>query len=143
MHSRRWRRSLPCGLPLLLAMVVTAVCSVAHATSVKASPHYPSVPDLRSTAYLIVDESNDKVLAARNAGVAAPIASITKLMTTLVVLEAGQPLGEMITITRDDVRETARSGSRLAAGVTLSRADLLHLALMSSRRIRPIPRGRT
>jgi D-alanyl-D-alanine endopeptidase (penicillin-binding protein 7) len=132
MHSRRWRRFSPRGLRLLLATAVIGISSVAHATSVKASPHYPSVPDLRSTAYLIVDESHAKVLAARNAEVAAPIASITKLMTTLVVLEAGQPLEEMITITHDDVRETARSGSRLAAGVTLSRADLLHLALMSS-----------
>jgi D-alanyl-D-alanine endopeptidase (penicillin-binding protein 7) len=53
-------------------------------------------------------------------------------MTTLVVLEADQPMDQKISITRDDMRETARSGSRLAQGVTLTRAELLHLALMSS-----------
>jgi D-alanyl-D-alanine endopeptidase (penicillin-binding protein 7) len=91
-----------------------------------------SSPDLRSGAYYILDESSSKVLAARNAGIAAPIASITKLMTTLVVLEADQPMDEIISITSDDVQGTAGSHSRLAAGARLSRSDLLHLALMSS-----------
>jgi len=62
-----------------------------------------------------------------------PIASITKLMTALVVLEAGQPMDEMLTITSDDLRGTAGGGgSRLAPGARLSRGDLLRLALMSS-----------
>jgi D-alanyl-D-alanine endopeptidase (penicillin-binding protein 7) len=91
-----------------------------------------SNPNLRSNAFYILDESGSRVLAARNEGVAAPIASITKLMTTLVVLDAGQSMDEMISITRDDVRETAGSNSRLAPGASLSRADLMHLALMSS-----------
>lgn len=90
------------------------------------------VPDLRSRAFYILDESDSKVLAARNAQVAAPIASITKLMTALVVLDAGQPMDEMLAITRADAQATARGDSRLAPGVRLSRADLLHLALMSS-----------
>jgi D-alanyl-D-alanine endopeptidase (penicillin-binding protein 7) len=64
--------------------------------------------------------------------VAVPIASITKLMTALVVLDAGQPMDEPIAITKDDVRGTPGSSSRLAPGARLSRADLLHLALMSS-----------
>jgi D-alanyl-D-alanine endopeptidase (penicillin-binding protein 7) len=72
------------------------------------------------------------VLAARNERAAAPIASLTKLMTAIVVLEAGQPMDEMLTITADDVRGTAGSGSRLGKGARLSRADMLHLALMSS-----------
>jgi D-alanyl-D-alanine endopeptidase (penicillin-binding protein 7) len=104
--------------------------SAAAAARVQSKPR--SNPDLRSNAFYIFDESGSKVLAARNAGVAAPIASITKLVTTLVVLEAGQPMSEMITITRDDVRETAGSNSRLAPGARLSREDLVHLALMSS-----------
>ena len=103
---------------------------VAVAAGLESKPR--SSPDLRSNSFYIFDESGSKVLASRNAGVAAPIASITKLMTTLVVLEAGQPMNEMIAVTRDDLRETAGSHSRLAQGARLSRADLLHLALMSS-----------
>jgi D-alanyl-D-alanine endopeptidase (penicillin-binding protein 7) len=112
----------------LLAAVASA--SAAAQGDVAAIPR-PS-PDLRSHAYYIVDESGSKVLAARNAGVAAPIASITKLMTALVVLEAGQSLTEIVSITSADVTGTPGSHSRLAPGARLSRADLLHLALMSS-----------
>jgi D-alanyl-D-alanine endopeptidase (penicillin-binding protein 7) len=92
----------------------------------------PPTPDLRSNAFYILDSSGSKVLAARNEHTAVPIASITKLMTALVVLEARQRMDQTITITRDDVRETPGSRSRLAPGARLSRSDLLHLALMSS-----------
>jgi D-alanyl-D-alanine endopeptidase (penicillin-binding protein 7) len=92
----------------------------------------PPGPDLKSGAFYILDESDSKVLAARNERVAVPIASITKLMTALVVLEAAQSMDETIAITQDDVRGTTGSSSRLAPGARLSRADLLHLALMSS-----------
>jgi D-alanyl-D-alanine endopeptidase (penicillin-binding protein 7) len=115
-----------------------ALCLVATLSSwpvvagAKAEMQPRSNPALRSNAFYILDESGSKVLAARNERVAAPIASITKLMTTLVVLEAGQSMDEIIAITRDDVRDTAGSASRLAPGARLSRADLMHLALMSS-----------
>ena len=92
----------------------------------------PTHPDLRSNAFYILDEADSSVLAARHERVPVPIASITKLMTALVVLEAGQQADGILAITSDDVRGTAGSGSRLAPGVHLSRADLLHLALMSS-----------
>ena len=91
-----------------------------------------AAPDLRSSAFYIVDANDSTVLAARNAQKAAPIASITKLMTALVVLEAGQPMDEMITISKSDVEATLKGGSRLAQGTRLSRRDLMHLALMSS-----------
>jgi D-alanyl-D-alanine endopeptidase (penicillin-binding protein 7) len=116
---------------MLAACLATTFPVAASATAAKAALR-SSTPHLQSNAYYILDESHSKVLAARNANVAAPIASITKLMTTLVVLEAGQSLDEKISITRDDVRETAGSGSRLAPGVTLTRGDFMHLALMSS-----------
>jgi D-alanyl-D-alanine endopeptidase (penicillin-binding protein 7) len=87
-------------------------------------------PQLRSSSVLVIDESNASVLLARQANVAAPIASITKLMTALVVLDAGQSLDEQLEITRAD-REGCR-GSRLAPGTRLTRGELLHLALMSS-----------
>lgn len=89
-------------------------------------------PDLKSNAVLVVDEKSGSVLLAQQADKAAPIASITKLMTALVVLEAKQPMDEMIQITAADRDLERGSGSRLAIGTKLSRADLMHLALMSS-----------
>jgi D-alanyl-D-alanine endopeptidase (penicillin-binding protein 7) len=89
-------------------------------------------PDVHSHAFYVLDETDSSVLAARNEQVPAPIASITKLMTALVVLEAEQPMDEMLKITSADVRGTVGGNSRLAPGAKLSRGDLLHLALMSS-----------
>lgn len=109
-----------------------AACLLAVLLPVPASAGPPATPDVRSQAFYVLDESDSSVLAARHEHVPVPIASITKLMTALVVLEAGQPADEVLTITAADVRGTAGSGSRLWSGVKLSRADLLHLALMSS-----------
>ena len=95
-----------------------------------ARPAASTEPQLRSSAMLVMDEGNASVLLARNAGKPAPIASITKLMTALVVLEGGQRLDESIKITAAD-REPG-GGSRLAVGARLTRGELLHLALMSS-----------
>jgi D-alanyl-D-alanine endopeptidase (penicillin-binding protein 7) len=114
-------------LLLLQGLALVGLSVSAHADV----PH-AGRPDVRSQAYYIIDGSDSSVLASRRETTPAPIASITKLMTALVVLEAGQPLEEKLTITAQDVRGTAGSGSRLAQGVRLSRADLLHLALMSS-----------
>jgi len=89
-------------------------------------------PGLKSGSALVIDEQTGTVLYSRNAQSAAPIASITKLMTALVVLDGGQPLDEMLEITNADRDTIHGSGSRLASGTQLSRGDLLHLALMSS-----------
>ncbi len=90
------------------------------------------LPQLKSNAVLVLDESNSSVLLSRQATVPTPIASITKLMTAMVVLESDQPLDEMLVVTDED-RERGRGAfSRLAVGTHLTRADLLHLALMSS-----------
>ena len=91
----------------------------------------PATPLLHSTSVFVLDESNSAVMLARQADVAMPIASITKLMTALVVLEAGQALDEPLEITPDD-RDPRYAGSRLEVGTRLSRGDLLHLALMAS-----------
>lgn len=112
----------------LLAAVMPAAAS--PATRGDAPPR--TRPEIRSEAYYVLDESTSSVLAARREHVAAPIASITKLMTALVVLEARQPMEQMLSITAGDVTGTAGSGSRLAQGMRLSRGELLHLALMSS-----------
>jgi D-alanyl-D-alanine endopeptidase (penicillin-binding protein 7) len=89
-------------------------------------------PALRSSAALVLDLSNSAVLYSRRSDVALPIASITKLMTALVVMEADQPLDEMLAVTEEDRSFGKGSFSRLAPGTKLSRGDLMHLALMAS-----------
>jgi len=91
-----------------------------------------SDPKLKSGSVLIIDQDSASVLYSRNSDVAAPIASITKLMTALVVLDAKQPLNEPLQITADDGDLPKASFSRLTVGTVLTRGDLLHLALMSS-----------
>ncbi len=91
-----------------------------------------SEPALRSSVALIVDETTGDVLYAKNADAVAPIASITKVMTAMVVLDAGLPLEERITITSEDIDRVKGTTSRLRIGATLTRRELLHLALMSS-----------
>lgn len=89
-------------------------------------------PKLKSSSVLIIDQSDSSVLYSRHSDVAMPIASITKLMTALVVLDAKQPLDEPILITEADRDLPKASFSRLTVGTTLSRGDLMHLALMAS-----------
>jgi D-alanyl-D-alanine endopeptidase (penicillin-binding protein 7) len=91
-----------------------------------------AAPALRSSAALVLDTTHSSVLYSRRPDVALPIASITKLMTALVVMDAAQPLDEQLEITAEDGRRRSHVVSRLAPGTTLSRGDLLHLALMSS-----------
>jgi len=89
-------------------------------------------PKLMSSSVLVVDQNDSSVLYSRHSDVAAPIASITKLMTALVVLDAKQPLDEPIQITDADRDFPKAAFSRLTVGTTLTRGDLMHLALMSS-----------
>ena len=100
--------------------------------ALQATAKNSSEPKLKSGSVLIVDQSDSSVLYSRNSDVAAPIASITKLMTALVVLDAKQPLDEPIQITAADRDFPKSSFSRLTVGTTLTRGDLMHLALMSS-----------
>jgi D-alanyl-D-alanine endopeptidase (penicillin-binding protein 7) len=89
-------------------------------------------PKLYSRAALVFDPTAEEILYGRRSDAVLPIASITKLMTALVVVEAGQPLDAEITITSEDADATAKSTSRLPVGTTLTRAELLQLALMAS-----------
>jgi D-alanyl-D-alanine endopeptidase (penicillin-binding protein 7) len=88
--------------------------------------------DLKSNAALVIDQEDSKVLFEKNASVSLPIASITKLMTSLVVLEANQDMDEMIEVTNADIDLEKGTGSRLRIGSKLKRSDMLHIALMSS-----------
>ncbi|MGY3856689.1 D-alanyl-D-alanine endopeptidase [Aeromonas sp. NJAU223] len=87
---------------------------------------------LSSDAFVVANPRTGEILSERNANRVMPIASITKLMTALVVLDGNQRLNETLTVTMDDVDRLKGTGSRLAVGSRLSRADMLHIALMSS-----------
>ena len=88
--------------------------------------------DLKSSVALVIDQDTQQVLLSKNDSAVLPIASITKLMTGLVVSEAKLPMDEAITISQDDVDTEKGSSSRLRVGTTLTRGELMHLALMSS-----------
>lgn len=87
---------------------------------------------LKSNIVLIVDQDTGEFLVSKNADKKVPIASLTKLMTALVVTDARLPMDEVLEITGDDVDREKRTHSRLAIGTRLSRGDLMLLALMSS-----------
>ena len=88
--------------------------------------------ELKSSVAFIVDQDTQEVLFQKNESAVLPIASITKLMTGLLITEAKLPMDEMIAISQDDVDTEKGSSSRLRVGTELSRGELLHLALMSS-----------
>lgn len=89
------------------------------------------VPELKSSAALVVDQSG-RTLFAKNVDSVVPIASITKLMTAMVVIDAGLPLNEQIAISNDDKDLIKGTRSRLRIGTVLTRQELLHLSLMAS-----------
>lgn len=88
--------------------------------------------DLKSSVALVIDQDTNEVLFSKNHQAVLPIASLTKLMTGLVISQARLPMAEMITISQDDVDTEKGSSSRLKVGTELSRGELMHLALMSS-----------
>ncbi|MBC7502439.1 MAG: D-alanyl-D-alanine carboxypeptidase [Herminiimonas sp.] len=88
--------------------------------------------DLKSSVAFVLDQSNSQILFEKNSNVALPIASITKLMTGLLVAEGRQDMQEILTVTDDDIDREKNSSSRLRVGAQLTRMDMLHIALMSS-----------
>jgi serine-type D-Ala-D-Ala endopeptidase (penicillin-binding protein 7) len=117
---------------------------VRRAAVVKAAPRRPSAGEvqglhstqdpleLKSSVALVVDQDTNQVLFSKNPQAVLPIASITKLMTAMVIAERGLSLDEPITVTDEDVDTEKGSRSRLKVGTQLSRGEMLHLALMSS-----------
>jgi D-alanyl-D-alanine endopeptidase (penicillin-binding protein 7) len=118
----RWRHA---PVAALAGTLLTA-----YAMTAGAKP--PVEPKLKSSSVLIVDQSDSQVLYSRNSDVAAPIASITKLMTALVVLDAHQPMNESLEITPAELDLPKLNFSRLPVGTVLTRGELMHLALMAS-----------
>ncbi|WP_186425298.1 D-alanyl-D-alanine endopeptidase [Cupriavidus metallidurans] len=87
---------------------------------------------LRSSVALVMDQNTNEVLFQKNPTAVLPIASITKLMTALVVMDARLPMDEMLTVTEEDRDTEKHSSSRLRFGTQLTRQEMLLLALMSS-----------
>lgn len=126
-------------------------------TARRAVPRAPSVGQLaglrtaddplslQSSVALVVDKDTDEVLFSKNPDAVLPIASITKLMTALVVVDAGLSLEERVEVSQDDVRGTvgSRMRSQLRPGTRLSRGELMHLSLMSSENRAAHALGRT
>ncbi|HEY8857610.1 MAG TPA: D-alanyl-D-alanine endopeptidase [Rugosibacter sp.] len=115
---------------------------VRHRKSVKPIQHVrhissgaamnPQVLALASSAVLVLDQTTGTVLYEKNANAVLPIASITKLMTAMVALDASPDLKETLTIGIEDVDLLKGTHSRLSVGAKLSREEMLRLALMSS-----------
>ncbi len=98
---------------------------------------------LKSSVAYVIDQDTQEVLLSKNDNAVLPIASITKLMTGLVIRESNLIMDEPITITHEDVDTEKGSSSRLRPGTTLTRGELLHLALMSSENRAAHALGRT
>lgn len=97
-----------------------------------ATVHADSPAALESSAVLILDALTRAVLFQKNADNVMPIASLTKLMTALVVIEAKQDMDEVMAVTDEDIDRVKHTTSRLRIGTQLTRSAMLHLALMSS-----------
>ena len=102
------------------------------ASALQSMPDTAPMPELSAQSVLVFDQASGQPLLAKNPAMQTPIASITKLMTAMLVVDAAQPLDERITITVEDRDTLKGTGSRLAIGASHTRGQLLHLALIAS-----------
>ncbi|QWZ81115.1 MULTISPECIES: D-alanyl-D-alanine endopeptidase [Aeromonas] len=113
------------------AALVVGLMGMLGLPAVSAAPT-PAKLEIRSSSALVVDVKTGKTLYQKNATKVRPIASLTKLMTALVVLDAKQNLNQTITVDKNDLDRVKHTHSRIRMGTKVTRRDALHLALMSS-----------
>ncbi|WP_139405127.1 D-alanyl-D-alanine endopeptidase [Aeromonas veronii] len=113
------------------AALVVGLMGMLGLPAVNAAPN-PAKLEVRSSSALVMDVKTGKTLYQKNATKVRPIASLTKLMTALVVLDAKQNLNQIITIDKNDLDRVKHTHSRIRMGTKVTRRDALHLALMSS-----------
>ncbi|HDO1320158.1 TPA: D-alanyl-D-alanine endopeptidase [Aeromonas veronii] len=113
------------------AALVVGLMGMLGLPAVSAAPN-PAKLEVRSSSALVVDVKTGKTLYQKNATKVRPIASLTKLMTALVVLDAKQNLNQTITVDKNDLDRVKHTHSRIRMGTKVTRRDALHLALMSS-----------
>jgi len=129
-----------CTLRMLRAATVVVACLASPLAIAQGAPQKSGSPaakatrepDLRSAAVMVLDDRTGEVLFQKNATSSQPIASITKLMTAMVVIDAKLDRAEPIEIREDDKSKVKWSSSRLRIGSVVTRDDLLRLALMAS-----------
>ena len=117
--------------------------AVAGSKTKRTSSAADNGPDIKSSAAMVFDVKAGRALYTKNVDQLSSIASITKLMTAIVVLDAGLPLDEPIRIERVDIDTLKHTRSRLRIGSSFTRRDLLNLALMSSENRAASALGRT
>lgn len=139
---RRKATAAPAASSRPTSMPVASMRAVA-ATAQPLGHHVEDPGRLHSNAVLVLDQDTNAVLLGKNDDAVLPIASLTKLMTGLVITDAGLPMDEVLTITEDDIDRLKGSGSRLAVGTRLTRGEALHLALMASENRAAHALGRT
>lgn len=130
------------GLACVVSIFSAAIFNASAATTESHFSELSGEPKLRSASALIIDSSGD-VIYSKDVDTVRPIASLTKLMTAMVILDSGLSLDEKITITKEDRDLVRLTGSRLEYGATLSRREMLQLALMSSENRAATALGRT
>ena len=113
----------------LLSLLITLLTVISPVTAAQPDP---AKLDLASVSVMIKDMKSGEVLYQRNPDLVQPIASITKVMTALVALDAGLPMKERIKVTVEDVPIMHNVHSRIRIGSTIRRQDALHIALMAS-----------
>ncbi|WP_457938638.1 D-alanyl-D-alanine endopeptidase [Aeromonas veronii] len=113
------------------AALVVGLMGMLGLPAISAAPN-PAKLEVRSSSALVVDVKTGKTLYQKNATKVRPIASLTKLMTALVVLDAKQNLNQTITVDKNDLDRVKHTHSRIRMGTKVTRRDALHLALMSS-----------
>ncbi|MGA9575568.1 MAG: serine hydrolase [Lysobacterales bacterium] len=121
----RIARTMLLFVALLLGSAVPVITEASHFTGLKGSP------DLRSASALVIG-ADGQVIYGKDIDTVRPIASITKLMTAMVILDSGLDLDEKIAVTRDDRDLVQLTGSRLEYGASLTRREMILLAIMSS-----------
>jgi serine-type D-Ala-D-Ala endopeptidase (penicillin-binding protein 7) len=122
--------------------MIASLLGVGAAANAAAGKKAANVPEIKSAAALIVDGNNGEVIFERKAGLVTPIASITKLMTALVVLDGQQSLDDVIVITAADRWKGKGAFSHIPNGAKLTRGDLMRLALMASENLAARSLGR-
>ena len=129
--AKTWKKSVKPSSKRSRTVVSTAPARVSYGQA--AGLHQADDPlNLKSSVALVVEQETGEILFSKNPGAVLPIASITKLMTAMVVSEAELPMDEELVITQDDVDTEKGSSSRLHVGARLTRGEMSPRALMSA-----------
>lgn len=129
------------GIVAVFALFFVLALTIGFARAGEAKPH--KAVYLRSSSALVLDADTGEVVIDKNSETVTPIASITKLMTAMVILDRGLDLDQKIVLSRDDIDSLKGTRSRLRPGNVLTRRDLLMLALMASENRAAAALGRT